>query len=266
MNTIERREQIIDLLCREGAVSVNNLSERYAVSTVTIRNDLSYLEKKGCLLRSYGGAILNKQFAFDRPLQDKGRINYNVKNAIARQAAEMVEDGDRIILDSGSTTTQMVPYLHNKRNLIVMTNALNIAYDLVTNTDIEVMVVGGNVRKNAYSISGPTVEQHLRMYRFDKLFLGVDGFDVKAGITTPNVTEAYINRTMCEISQEIIAVTDSSKFDLKSFCMICEIERINSVVTDNQIPEHYQALLRERGVKVVIADSERKHSKIHQLS
>ena len=261
MNTVERREQIIDLLCKEGAVSVNHLSALYGVSTVTIRNDLGYLEKKGCLLRSYGGAILNKQFAFDRPLQDKGRMNYDVKNAIARQAAEMVEDGDRIILDSGSTTTQMVPYLHNKRNLIVMTNAINIAYDLITNTDIEVMVVGGNVRKNAYSISGPTVEQYLRMYRFDKLFLGVDGFDLKAGITTPNLAEAHLNRVMCEVSQEVIAVTDSSKFDLKSFCMICEIERINSVVTDSQIPEHYFTTLRERGVKVVISEPEKNNFK-----
>lgn len=251
MNTVERREQIIDLLCQEGAVSVNQLSDRYGVSTVTIRNDLAYLEKKGCLLRSYGGAILNKQFAFDRPLQDKGRINFDVKNAIARQAAELVEDGDRIILDSGSTTAQMVPYLHDKRNLIVMTNALNIAYDLVTHTDIEVMVVGGNVRKNAYSISGPTVEQYLKMYRFDKLFLGVDGFDLTAGITTPNLAEAHLNRVMCDVSQEIIAVTDSSKFDRKSFCMITEVDKLNCLVTDSNIPEHYLTALRERSVRVI---------------
>lgn len=254
MNTLKRREHIVDLLCQEGAVTVNHLSQLFAVSTVTIRNDLRNLEKKGCLLRSYGGALLNKQFTFDRPLQDKGRINYDIKNLIAQRAAELVQDGDRIILDSGSTTTQMVPYLCDKRDLVVMTNALNIAYDLVTHSDFEVLIVGGSVRKNAYSISGPTIEQHLRMYRFDKLFLGVDGFDLRAGITTPNITEANINRIMCEVSHEIIAVTDSSKFDRKSFCLIQKIENIHSVVTDKNIPANYLDHLKELSINIVIAN------------
>lgn len=254
INTIQRREKIINLLDNENTVSVNKLSKLFKVSTVTIRNDLRHLEEKGCVLRSYGGAMLNKAFAFDRPLLDKSRINSIMKNKIAQKAAELVVDGDRIILDSGSTTAAMVPYLREKQNIIVLTNALNIAYDLVTNTNIEVIIAGGNVRKNAYSIFGPTVEQQLKMYHFNKLFLGVDGFDLTAGITTPNFAEATVNKVMCEVSGQIIAITDSSKFGRKSFCMIEKINHIETVVTDSNIPKDYLMKLHTLGINVVIAD------------
>lgn len=253
-NTVQRREKIVSLLDTENTVSVNKLSHLFNVSTVTIRNDLRHLEEQGCILRSYGGAMLNKAFAFDRPLLDKRRINFGIKKKIAQAAAQLVEDGDRIILDSGSTTALMVSYLKEKRNLIVLTNALNIAYDLATNTDAEVIIAGGNVRKKAYSVSGPTVEQLLRMYHFNKLFLGVDGFDLKAGITTPNFNEACVNKTMCEVSEQIIAMTDSSKFGRKSFCMIEKIENIQCVVTDSNIPKDYLMALKGLSVNVMLAD------------
>ena len=135
-----------------------------------------------------------------------------------------------------------------------MTNALNIAYDLATNTDVEVLIAGGSVRKNAYSISGPSAEQILRMYNFNKLFLGVDGFDLEAGITTPNFAEAYVNKAMCEVSHQIIAITDSSKFGRKSFCMIEKIDNIDTVITDTQIPANYLTSLEDKGINVILAD------------
>lgn len=254
INTVQRREQIVDILCQEGTVSVNLLSQKFNVSTVTIRNDLRKLEEQGCLLRSYGGALLNKSFAFDKPLQDKRRINFVIKNAIAKEAANLVSDGDCIILDSGSTTSLMVPYLKDKKNIIVMTNALNIAYDLVTNTEIKVVIAGGSIRKNAYSISGPTVTQLLEMHHFNKLFLGVDGFDLTSGITTPNFDEAIVNKVMCKVSQQIITVTDSSKFGRSSFCTITNMENIDILITDSKIPINYYDVLTEHGVKIILAD------------
>lgn len=253
-NTVERREQIISLLNSEKTISVNKLSKIFNVSAVTIRNDLRHLEKQGCILRSYGGAMINKTFAFDRPLLDKSRINFTSKNKIAQKATELVEDGDHIILDSGSTTALMVPYLSQKKDLVVLTNALNIAYDLANNNNIEIIVTGGNVRKNTYSISGQTVEQILKMYHFNKLFLGVDGFDIKTGITTPNFAEACVNKTMCEVTDKIIAITDSSKFGRKSFCMIEKVKNIDYVVTDSGIPPNYLSELYTLGINVIIAD------------
>ncbi|CAI1526662.1 transcriptional repressor AgaR [Serratia liquefaciens] len=254
INTVKRRELIIDQLCREGSVRVEQLSAQFSVSSVTIRSDLRQLEKSGCAVRAYGGAMLNKQFAFDRPLQDKGRINRDVKYAIACAAAELVNDGDAIILDSGSTTSQMAQQLVGKKDLVVMTNALNIAFELANNEQVNLMVVGGSVRRKSWSLYGPAAEQHMRQFRFDKLFLGVDGFDLLSGITTPDPGEAQLNRAMCDVAREVIAVADASKFGRTSFCMIREIGQIQRLVTDSRIPENYLHALNHLGVDVIIAD------------
>ncbi|MNE30885.1 Glucitol operon repressor [compost metagenome] len=198
--------------------------------------------------------MLNKQFAFDRPLQDKGRINRDVKYAIACAAAELVNDGDAIILDSGSTTSQMAQQLVGKKDLVVMTNALNIAFELANNEQVDLMVVGGSVRRKSWSLYGPAAEQHMRQFRFDKLFLGVDGFDLLSGITTPDPGEAQLNRAMCDVAREVIAVADASKFGRTSFCMIREIGQIQRLVTDSRIPENYLHALNHLGVDVIIAD------------
>ncbi|CAI0798496.1 transcriptional repressor AgaR [Serratia quinivorans] len=254
INTLKRRELIIDQLCREGSVRVEQLSAQFSVSSVTIRSDLRQLEKSGCAVRAYGGAMLNKQFAFDRPLQDKGRLNRDVKYAIACAAAGLVNDGDAIILDSGSTTSQMAKQLVGKKDLVVMTNALNIAFELANNEQVDLMVVGGSVRRKSWSLYGPAAEQHMRQFRFDKLFLGVDGFDLQSGITTPDPGEAQLNRAMCDVAREVIAVADASKFGRTSFCMIREIGQIQRLVTDSRIPESYLHALNHLGVDVIIAD------------
>ena len=254
INTLKRRELIIEQLCREGSVRVEQLSAQFSVSSVTIRSDLRQLEKSGCAVRAYGGAMLNKQFAFDRPLQDKGRLNRDVKYAIACAAAELVNDCDAIILDSGSTTSQMAQQLVGKKDLVVMTNALNIAFELANNEQVDLMVVGGSVRRKSWSLYGPAAEQHMRQFRFDKLFLGVDGFDLQSGITTPDPGEAQLNRAMCDVAREVIAVADASKFGRTSFCMIREIGQIQRLVTDSRIPESYLHALNHLGVDVIIAD------------
>ncbi|WP_108648941.1 transcriptional repressor AgaR [Dongshaea marina] len=255
-NTVERREQIVEQILEQGVVRVEDLSRQFSVSSVTIRNDLSYLEKRGCLVRSYGGAMINHHFAFDRPLRDKGRLNRDQKMMIAACAASLIEDGDSLIIDSGTTTSHMTHYLADKRELVVMTNSLGVAYELAGLDSLEVMVAGGSLRHNSYSLYGPAAEQNLRNYRFDKLFLGVDGFDLKAGITTPHQGEAGLNRVMCEVASEVIAVTDSSKFGRKSFCMIREAGQIDKLITDNQIPQLYLQALTQMGVEVLIADQD----------
>ncbi|ADO46842.1 transcriptional repressor AgaR [[Enterobacter] lignolyticus] len=254
LDSVKRREQIIDLLCDQGSVRVEPLSVHFGVSCVTIRNDLRYLEQRGCALRSYGGAVLNHHFAFDRPLQDKDRLNRDVKSQIAEKAASFVKDGDTLILDSGSTTTLIPAFLKHRRDLVVMTNALNIAWELANFERVDVMLLGGNVRQSVFSLYGPSAEHQLRQYRFDKLFLGVDGFCLDAGITTSHPGEAHINRVMCQVAQEVTVVADSSKFGRKSFCMIREVGEIHRVITDSGIPGHYRQALEKMGVEVVLAD------------
>lgn len=181
LDNLRRREQIIDLLCDQGSVRVEPLSVHFGVSSVTIRNDLRYLEQKGCVMRSYGGAVLNQHFALDRPLQDKDRLNRDVKSRIAEKAASFVKDGDTLILDSGSTTTLIPPLLKSRRDLVVMTNALNIAWELANFERVDVMILGGHVRQSVYSLYGPSAEHQLRQYRFDKLFWALMDFVWRPG-------------------------------------------------------------------------------------
>lgn len=254
MDTVKRRECIMDILCHKGSVRVDVLSKQFSVSSVTICNDLRYLEKKGCALRSYGGAMVNHKFAFDRPLQVKGRMDRDIKIRIAQKAAEFVKDGDALLIDSGSTTAEIVPFLKPRRDLVVMTNALNIAYELVDFDNIKVMLLGGKVRKDSYSIDGSIAEKQLLQYRFDTLFLGVDGFDLDSGIMTPNSGEANLNRVMCEVAHQIIVVADGSKFGRKSLCFIRKATNIHRLITDCRIPSHYYQSLTSVGVDVIVVD------------
>ncbi|GAK87758.1 transcriptional repressor of aga operon [Vibrio ponticus] len=253
--TAQRREEILHYIQTHQKGEVNHFSELYDVSEVTIRNDLNYLEKKGCVTRCYGGALLNNQFAFERPLNDKKQLNCDIKAKLGEYAASLVQSGDKIILDSGSTTEQIAHHLNPKHNLVVMTNGINIAYHLANQENIEVMVSGGVMRHNSYSVHGTGGEEFLAGFRFNKLFLGVDGFDKIAGITTPHQGEADINRKMVEAAQTVIAVTDSSKFNRQSFCLIARPEQLNILITDSGIPQDYVEQLTEMGVDVRIVDT-----------
>ncbi|WP_435135255.1 transcriptional repressor AgaR [Plesiomonas shigelloides] len=253
MTSTGRRQHIMSHIRRHGAGKVDAFAEQFNVSAVTIRHDLNLLEKEGCVFRCYGGATLNPNFAFDQPLYRKDQLNRSIKQCIAQAAAALITHGDTVILDSGSTIALMPQYLTQKK-LVVMTNALNTAYQLSSNDNVELHVVGGNLRRASCSLIGNHGEEQIRAYFFDKLFLGVDGFDLESGITTPDPGEAQINRAMCDVSRQIIAVTDSSKFGRKSFCMIRAAAQIDVLVTDSRIPHHVHRALQELGVTVILAD------------
>ncbi|GAB2657298.1 transcriptional repressor AgaR [Vibrio panuliri] len=250
--TAQRREEILHHIQTHQKGEVNYFAERYNVSEVTIRNDLNHLEKRGCVTRCYGGALLNNQFAFDQPLNDKKQLNSTIKAKLGEYAASLINDGDKVILDSGSTTEQIAYHLEEKHNLVIMTNGINIAYHLANQNNVSVMITGGAMRKNSYSVHGTGGEEFLTGYRFNKLFLGVDGFDKSAGVTTPHQGEADINRKMIEAAQTVIAVTDSSKFNRQSFCLIARPEQLNMLITDSGIPQDYVDELTAMGVDVRI--------------
>ncbi|CAG22908.1 transcriptional repressor AgaR [Photobacterium profundum] len=254
MTSVERRQKIMIHIRQHGSSKVDHFVDLFNVSAVTIRHDLNLLEKEGCVFRCYGGASLNPNFAFDQPLYRKDQLNRSVKQSIAKAAADLINDGEAVILDSGSTIGLMPQYLTHKQQLVVMTNALNTAYQLSGVENIDLHVVGGSLRRASCSLVGSHGEQQIRSYLFDKLFLGVDGFDLSAGITTPDSNEAQINRAMCEVAHQVIAVTDSSKFGRKSFCMIRAASQIDVLVTDSQIPHATHQALLELGVDVIIAD------------
>ncbi|MGD8110461.1 transcriptional repressor AgaR [Vibrio sp. TRT 17S01] len=253
--TKQRRAAILKYIQTHGVGEVTAFAREFQISAVTIRSDLNHLEKQGCVTRCYGGARLNHKFAFEQPLKDKKQLNTDIKAAIGRYAASLIETGDALILDSGSTTEQIALNLKGKKNLIVMTNGIHIAYQLANQPDIQVMVSGGTIRENSYSLNGQTGEHFLGNYRYQKLFLGVDGFDKLAGITTPHASEAAINRKMVQAAQQVIAVTDSSKFNRQSFCVIAGTQEIDILITDSGIPQDYYHALTQAGIDIHLVDA-----------
>jgi DeoR family transcriptional regulator, aga operon transcriptional repressor len=254
-STLSRRIKILEQLNQLGQVNVSNLSKTFGVSEVTIRNDLAQLEKKHMLVRARGGAMKVSQsyVGVDYPLSDKQKKHLQEKRDIGKRAAELIEERNTIIIDSGSTTIEVARNLGQFNELTVITNALNVATQLTEYKNLNVIVPGGTLRKNSLSLVGILAERGFRNYFCDKLFLGVDGFDTQHGISTPNIEEAHLNQIMIEISREVIVVADSSKFQRRGFAFIAPINKINMVVTDKGIPQDEKGRLENLGIKVIIA-------------
>lgn len=254
LGTSERRERIIQQLRSHGSVQVNDLSALYQVSTVTIRNDLAFLEKQGMALRAYGGALLCEpgQPAPERTIADKSQLNAPVKQRIGAMAAAMVTPGSRLILDSGTTTLEVARHLRNHQDIVVMTNGMNVANQLIDADGVELLMTGGHLRRKSLSFYGAQADQSLQNYHFDLLFLGVDGIDLERGVSTHHEDEARLNRCMCSVAERIIVVTDSTKFHRLSLHKIIDTQRIHTLITDDAIPADCLAGLKEIGVEVLL--------------
>jgi len=251
-STVGRRAKIIQDLHDHGQVNVSYLSEILGVSEVTIRNDLAKLESKGLLIRTRGGALRQDLVGVDFTISEKRRHHLKEKQLIGKKAAELVRDGETIILDSGSTTVEIARNLEDRKELSIITNALNIASILARYKSHRVIILGGILRHNSLSLVGSPAEQNLRNYSCDKLFLAVDGIETGYGISTPNVEEAHLNRMMIEVVNEVILVTDSSKFLRRSFAFISTLNEVNTIVTDCGIPETELNALEDMGKKLII--------------
>lgn len=246
----QRRDYVHKLLQEQGHVSVSSLSEDLGVSEVTIRKDLSYLEDYNLLVRTHGGAILPDRFVYDRPFEEKSKHHADEKRRIGKEAAALVkDDNDTLFLDAGTTIMQVAKHLTHKKNLMVVTNAVNVALELLTRTDAEVLMLGGMLRSSSASVVGPFTEEMIKQYACSKLFLGVDGFDLGHGLTTTHPMEAHVNQLMIEASEQTVVVTDSSKFGRRGLSRICGIDKIDMVITDSEAPEGMIKKLEEMGVE-----------------
>jgi len=248
----ERRQHILSLIQREGRVLVGELSRSLGLSQITIRKDLEHLQGKGLVQRTHGGALrIQSSALFDPTLQEKQKQHSREKQRIAVAAAAMVEEGQCIMLDSGTTTTAIAHALKRFSQLTVITNALNIAAELAS-TNLEIILVGGSLRKNSFSLVGPLAEDVLHEMHADIVFLGVDGFDPEVGITTPNFLESRVNRAMVKAARRVVAVCDSTKFNRRSLSRIAPPSAIHCVITDRDfLPETAEAL-RAQNIEVIL--------------
>ena len=248
----ERRRAILEILNRDGRVLVLALAREFETSQVTIRKDLEHLHAHGLIHRTHGGALPAREGALEDPtLREKEKLHHKEKLRIAAIAAAMVQEGQVVILDSGTTTTEIARALRKFRSLTIVTNAVNIAAEL-SGTSVEVILTGGTLRKNSFSLVGPIAEETLHRLHADLLFLGVDGFDVHYGLSTPNLLEAKVNRVMVEIAKRKVAVCDASKFGRRSLSLIAPTSALDEVITDRGTPKADVRALKKAGIEVTL--------------
>ena len=218
----QRRRKILDLTEQRGQITVRDLVEKFSISAVTARGDLDALAADGMVVRSHGGAVRRLEASQDYPLRLKETLHHAEKVRIGRAAAELIQNHETIILDSGTTTAEIARQLKTRRlqSVTVITHALNIASELMDATDISVIMIGGLLRPVSCSFVGPQAETMLKEFHADRLFLAVDGFDLEVGPSTPDVLEAQLNSVMMRISKEVNVVADFSKLERRSVSRI----------------------------------------------
>ncbi len=248
----ERHKSILDILQLQGSVSVADLAERLDVSEVTIRKDLTFLEKQNRLYRTHGRAIPLSPYIGNRHINEKEKLFVREKRAIGKCAAALVKPHDSILMASGTTILYTAKELVEKQDITVITASVSVASMLSQNKGIDVVQLGGIVRESSVSVVGSFAEEMLRYFNCNLLFMGADGVDMEFGVTTTNMMEANLNRMMMDASQQTVLLVDSSKFGKKGFSKICGCEKIDHIITDDKIPQLYLESLQELGIEVTV--------------
>lgn len=251
----ERRKRILETLSKCNSVEVDDLSREMGVSQMTIRRDLKKLEEAGLLTRTYGGAVnLPAQYIPQPSFDSKDVLNRLEKWAIGATAARLVQDGDTIGLGSGTTCYQVAEHLDPDKKISVVTNALNIAIKISGHRNMQLIMTGGLLLPDSYSIIGPFAEHVIHHIHINKLFLGATGISLDMGVTTQNLQEASLYKAMVDASQDVIIVADHSKFDLVTLAPIVKLERVTHIITDKQANPAYLEKIAQRNVNVIVAD------------
>jgi DeoR family transcriptional regulator of aga operon len=248
-----RRRQIHELVQATGYMDSDELAARFGTSAVTIRSDLRALAACGALVRTHGGALSHRE-GDEVPLSIRAGHNRGEKLRIARAAAALVRDGDTILLDSGSTTHEVAKQLAARplERVNVITNALNVAMSLARASHIHLVMLGGALRPNSFTLSGPQAEVSLSTLHADRLFLGVDSLDPERGLMTPHAMEARLNARMIRVARQVIAVADSSKLQRRNLSAIAGIDCLDLLITDGRAEVSVIDAVRDRGVEVML--------------
>lgn len=249
-NTQQRRHTILQQVNELGEVSVEQLAEQFATSEVTIRKDLTALEQSGLLLRRYGGAMALPQ---EIVANSDEKLDPIRKMQIAKAAADLIKDHNRIIIDSGRTTAAMIPELSHKRGLVVMTNAINVANRLLSlENEPTLLMPGGTWDPHSESFQGQVAEQVVPSYDFDQLFIGADGIDIDRGTTTFNELIG-LSRVMADSAREVIVLVESNKIGKKIPNLEIPWQQVNYLVTDDGLDDNTKRAIEQHHVTVICA-------------
>lgn len=247
-----RHETIIKILKKQKYVAVMDLCKELHVSAVTIRKDLRFLEEKGFLFRTHGGASLENPYINEKAVIEKEKISVEEKNGIAQAATKLIMENDSIMIASGTTVQAFSKFIKPKNKLTVITSSAYVMLHLIHEKNIDILQLGGYIRHSSASVVGSYAAHILNNISCSKLFLGVDGIDFDYGLSTTNLDEAQLNQQMLKSTQKVIVLADSSKFGKRSFAKICDLSSINQIITDKGISHSYIKRLKEIGIKVTV--------------
>lgn len=250
----ERRSKIISKIKQDNVVKVSELMDDFGVSIETIRRDLEYLEKHDYLKRVYGGAVLHGLNTQEPAYERREITHYAEKKAIAAKAAQLINDGDTVFVDVGTTTLEVVRQLKSKKDLTIITNSTLTAQAAVENTASRVILLGGEMRRGDLSVSGYLCDNSLENFYANKALIGAGGITPENGITDYHLAEANTRRLMIDHAEEVVAVTDTSKFGVVAMNRVCPLNRINILVTDSAFSETEAKNYRALGLTVFIAE------------
>ena len=245
----ERKKLILDLLADDSEISVTELSARFGVTAVTVRADLASLEEEGFIVRTHGGAMP----AFHPKIIERMRSRKEIKAAIAKAAAQLIDDGDTVIISAGTTTALIPKYLLGRRDIHIVTNNTLLLTYARANPQLRVTLVGGEFKSAEEGIVGPLAMQAVEQFHVAKAFIGIDGASAKQGFTANSIESADFVRKMAGQADEVIAVGDSSKFGNAGFARILPFDGVDALVTDMFLHSEFEQKLTEANVKLIKA-------------
>jgi DeoR/GlpR family transcriptional regulator of sugar metabolism len=249
-----RQRIILDILEANQLATVEELSSQLRVSEATVRRDLMALESKGLINRTWGGATPATSVAFEPFVNERAKQNQIEKAAIAQAAVEMVEEGEVIALDVGTTCMELAKLLRKFKRITVFTNSLLTAQILCA-SNLTVHLIGGRLRPGEYSMVGAVARENILRFHYDKFFMGASGFDPETGPTDFNLDDVEVKQCFLKQSKQRIALVDHTKFSKTSLATICGTSQLTDVITDSHIAPEYVRKLEDQGIKVTIGKS-----------
>lgn len=250
----QRRDKILELLKEDGSAKVIDLARIFKVTEVTIRQDLEKLEKEGLAMREHGGAYLRNMGDQVKSFSLAHQDHIDKKELIAKKCLEFIESGDTIILDSGSTTTEIAKKLKGLKNLTVITNALNIALMLGAEPGIEVIMTGGEFKPPTLSLTGQKAADFFKGINVQKLFLATAGISLKSGLTYPSISDIVVKKAMIDAADTTYLVADSTKIGKSAFASLGALSLIDYIITDAGIEDKHKEVFRQNEIELIIAE------------
>lgn len=250
MLAAERRNQIMDMLRRDNRVLVGPLAVQFDVSEETIRRDLAHLEQLGLALKCYGGATLadNRNAP---PFKVWKKLNVEEKRTVAALVAQMVEDGDFLMLDDSSTSYFVARALHGKKGLTIVTNSIEIILDLSgLRQDWKVISTGGNLDQDVFAFFGRQAEETIRSFHVDKAIISCTGLDMQGRFTEAGIENANIKRAMMDASREVILAMDNHKFGRTAFLSVGNLSQVTTLVTNSMPSLQWREFLKKQGIQL----------------